>query len=70
MNFFKLDSQSMNSDPDDELINSDAHSTNDFQKDVDFGRLSNLFMMKRNFHVHEQVLTGNYPRESNAEKPN
>ncbi len=35
---FLLDSQYINSDPDDELINSDAHSNNDFQKDVDFGK--------------------------------
>jgi hypothetical protein len=32
-----LDSQYINSDPDDELIHSDADSNDDFQKELDFG---------------------------------
>jgi hypothetical protein len=43
LNEFLLDSQYINSDPDDELINSDAHSNNDFQKDVDFGKTKRIF---------------------------
>ncbi len=38
---FLLDSQNMNSDPDDELNNSEndnAHSSDGFQKDVDEGK--------------------------------
>lgn len=35
---FKIDSQSISSDSEEELANSDAHSTSDFQKDLDFGK--------------------------------
>ena len=38
---YLLDSQYVNSEPDDELINSEnenAHSSDGFQKDVDFGK--------------------------------
>jgi len=42
-----LDSQYINSDPDDELIHSDADSNDDFQKELDFGinlvRLEEIF---------------------------
>ena len=50
----KLDSRSINSDPEDELNHSDGQSNNDFQKDVDFGKDQDFynedkcFVMNRN----------------------
>lgn len=37
-NEYRIDSQYTNSESEEELINSEAHSTSDFQKDLDFGK--------------------------------